>query len=212
MAERTRVDHQDDQEREGQYYRGVAAVPPARNRLRWAGDDTDAGYGYGYGYGADGADPEAPAGAAAGQAAGRRGAPGPAPGLVVGQRGRRLRSGSGWTWAGLVFVVSCWAVWMLAVRGTDVVGPVIGLGLVLAVGLWLFVVARLLGRTVLERLLDRDRPSAWPSHLTVFVFLALAGLTFLQQTPWIQETWRWLTDLWTAAGDGVGWLGDRWSE
>jgi hypothetical protein len=60
----------------------------------------------------------------------------------------------------------------------------------------MFVLARLLGRAVLEGALGRDRPSAWPSHLTVCVFLCLASVTFLQQTPWIRDSWEWVGDAW----------------
>lgn len=124
-------------------------------------------------------------------------------GLVVRRRWRRLRAGAGWSWAGLTMVVICWGIWAISVRGTDVVGPVLGLGLVLAIAGLLFVVAQLIGRAVLERALRRERTGAWPSHLLVCGFLTLAGITFLQQTWWVRDTWRWLADSWA-------WLGDTW--
>lgn len=120
--------------------------------------------------------------------------------MIVRRRGRRLRSGAGWTWTGASFMLVCWGIWVVSVRGTTMVGPVIGLVLVLATGALLFVLARLLGRAILEHALRRERPSAWPSHLTVCVFLVATGITFLQQTQWVwdsggwfTETWRWLT-------------------
>lgn len=171
------------------WVRGVAAVPrgPARSQA----DTSDIP-----------AIEPAAAGARGSSARSRRG--GPEPGLMVRRRGRRLRSGAGWTWTGLSFVLVCWGIWAVSVRGTDLLGPLIGLGLVLATGVLLFVLARLLGRTVLEGALGRDRPSAWPSHLTVCGFLVLAGVAFLQQTLWVQDSWQGL-------GDAGQWLGDAWS-
>jgi hypothetical protein len=130
--------------------------------------------------------------------------------MVVRRRWRRLRAGAGWTWSGLTFVLVCWGIWAVSVRGTDVVGPVVGLVLVLACGGLMFVLARLLGRAVLERALQRDRPSAWPSHLTACGFLTLAGLAFLQQTWWIRDAGRWLGDSWQWWGDSWQWVADRW--
>jgi hypothetical protein len=122
-------------------------------------------------------------------------------GMVVRRRWRTLRSGAGWTWTGVSILLICWGIWVLSVRGTDLVGPVIGLMLVLATGLLLFVLARLLGRALLERTLHRERSSAWPSHLTVCVFLTMAGITFLQQTLWIRDSWDWIGDGWQAITD-----------
>lgn len=124
-------------------------------------------------------------------------------GMVVRRRWRQLRSGAGWTWTGVCVLLTCWGIWVLSVRGTELVGPVIGLVLVLATGLLLFVLARMLGRAVLERTLHRRRNSAWPSHLTVCVFLTAAGVTFLQQTLWIRDSLRWF-------GEGWAWLTDSW--
>jgi hypothetical protein len=117
-------------------------------------------------------------------------------GMVVRRRWRELRSGAGWTWTGVTVLLICWGIWVLSVRGTELIGPVIGLALVLATGLLLFVLARLLGRAVLERTLHRQRHSAWPSHLTVCVFLSIAGITFLQQTLWVRDSWDWIGDGW----------------
>ena len=135
---------------------------------------------------------------------------GPPRGMVVRRRWRRLRAGAGWTWGGLTFVLVCWGIWAVSVRGTDVVGPVVGLVLVLACGALMFVIAQLLGRAVLERALRRDRLSAWPSHLAVCGFLTLAGLAFLQQTWWIRDAGRWLGDSWQRLGDTWQWFVDRW--
>lgn len=133
----------------------------------------------------------------------------PPRGMVVRRRWRRLRSGAGWTWTGLSILLVCWGIWVVSVRGTDLLGPVIGLALVLATGALMFVLAQLIGRAVWRRL-RRERQSAWPSHLTVCVFFTMAGLTFLQQTWWVQGSWRWVTDSWQWLGDAWGWLIGLW--
>ena len=89
-------------------------------------------------------------------------------------------------------------------------GPLLGLGVVLATGLLLFVLARLLGRAVFERALGRERHTAWPSHLTVGTFFNLAGVTFLQQTYWIRDTWQWVTGADEWADQAWRWLVDLW--
>jgi len=122
--------------------------------------------------------------------------------MIVRRRWRSLRSGAGWSWTGAAFVLVCWGIWVVSVRGTDLAVPVIGLVLVFATAVLLFVLARLLGRAILERTLDRTRPSAWPSHLTVCAFLVATGITFLQQTWWIRDSGRWLGDTW---GNLAGW-------
>lgn len=108
-----------------------------------------------------------------------------------------------WTWTGLTILLICWGIWVVSVRGSELLGPVIGLTLVLGTGGLMFVLARLLGRAVFEQLLGRPRPSAWPSHLTICIFLTAAGVTFLQQTQWIVDSWQWMGDSWQ-------WLVDRW--
>jgi hypothetical protein len=176
--------------REQQYFRGVAAVP--RRQRRANGDTADLPRVV---------EPLAPTlydTSAPGRS--RLAAP---RGMVVRRRWRQLRSGAGWSWTGVSVLLTCWGIWVLSVRGTELVGPVIGLVLVLATGLLLFVLARLLGRAVVERTLGRERRSAWPSHLTVCVFLTAAGITFLQQTLWIRDSLRWI-------GDGWSWLADNW--
>lgn len=117
----------------------------------------------------------------------------PPPGLIVRHRWRYIRRGAEWTWAGLIMLIICWGIWAIPLRGGDLLGPVLGLTVVLATGLLLFILARLLGRAVYERTLQRERITAWPSHLTVGGFFGLAGVTFLQQTPWVRDTWQWAT-------------------
>jgi hypothetical protein len=176
--------------REQEYFRGVASVPHRRRRPSH-GDTADLPRVEPLAPTLYDANPPGPSRLAAPR------------GMVVRRRWRQLRSGAGWSWTGITVLLTCWGIWLLSVRGTELVGPVIGLVLVLATGLLLFVLARLLGRAVLERTLRRERQSAWPSHLTVCVFLTAAGITFLQQTLWIRDAVRWI-------GDGWSWLGDNW--
>jgi hypothetical protein len=122
--------------------------------------------------------------------------PVPGRGMIVRRRWRTLRSGAGWTWTGASFLLVCWGIWTVSVRGTGLAVPVIGLVLVFATAGLLFGLARLLGRAVLERALGRERTSAWPSHLLVGAFLTATGITFLRQTLWIQDSGRWLGDTW----------------
>jgi hypothetical protein len=121
--------------------------------------------------------------------------------MIVRRRWKRLRAGAGWTWAGVCWVLICWGIWAVSVRGSGMAGPVVGLLLVLATGALLFTVARLVGRLVVEQGLRRDRPSAWPSHLVVFVFLTAAGIAFLQQTWWIGFSLDWIGDGWQSLLD-----------
>jgi hypothetical protein len=132
----------------------------------------------------------------------------PLRGMVVRRRGRRLRAGAPWTWSGLTVLLVCWGIWAVSLRGSSLLVPVIGLVLVLAVGALLFVVARLLGRAVLEQALGRERRTAWPSHMTVSIFLMLAGVAFLQQTEWIADSWRGIGDFWQWLVDGWNWILD----
>lgn len=154
--------------REAAYFRGVASVPVPAPLRDDTGEYLPAGPG------------EVPR------------MPGAPRGMVVRRRGRQLRRGAGWTWTGVSFVTVCWGIWAVSLRGSDLFGPLLGLMLVLVTGALVFTVSRLLGRTVLEGALGRERRSAWPSHLVTCVFLLMAGIAFLQQTRWIVNGWNWL--------------------
>lgn len=131
----------------------------------------------------------------------RRRPPEPPPGLIVRRRWRRLRAGAPWTWSGLLTLLFCWGIWAVSLRGNDLLGPVIALIVVLAVAGFVFVLSRLIGRAVLEQTMGRERPSAWPSHLTVCVFLVFASIGFLQRTEWLVDSWRWFGDAWQGLVD-----------
>jgi hypothetical protein len=134
----------------------------------------------------------------------------PGRGMIVRRRWSRLRAGAGWTWTGGSVLLVCWGIWAVSVRGSGLVGPTVLLGLVLAAGAMVFVVSRLLGRRVLERLLGKERTSAWPSHLAVCLFLTLAGLAFLENTRWVIESWQWFGSIGDWLGAGWEWLLDQW--
>jgi hypothetical protein len=110
------------------------------------------------------------------------------------QRWRSLRSGGGWTMAGLWIMVICWAAWALSMRNGDLISAGFALGLVIGTGVLVFTVSRLLGRFVLEGMLQRPRPTAWPSHLLVFLLFVVAAVAFLQQTWWVMAAWHWIAD------------------
>lgn len=110
------------------------------------------------------------------------------------QRWRNLRRGGGWTMAGLWIMVICWGVWAISMRNGDLIGAGFALGLVLGTGALVFTVSRLLGRFVLEGMLRRPRPSAWPSHVLVFLLFFVGAVAFLQQTWWIMVAWEWVAD------------------
>jgi hypothetical protein len=154
------------------YFRGVAAVPQ-----RPVVVDGDTG--------------ELPPAAVAAPVARRYAS---ARGMMPRQRWRSLRRGGGWTMAGLWIALTCWGVWVVSLRGGDMVGPAFAFGLVVATGVLVFLVSRLLGRMVLEGLLGRVRRSAWPSHLGVFLLLVAGGVAFLQQTWWVMSAWDWVSD------------------
>lgn len=108
-------------------------------------------------------------------------------------RWRTLRRGARWTVAGVWFVVICWGLWLVTVRG-DVLERVLALLLVFGIGALVFGVSRLLGRMVLEGTLGRPRRSAWVSHLLTFLLLISGGIAFLQQTWWVVDAWQWFRD------------------
>lgn len=113
---------------------------------------------------------------------------------------RKLSDGWGFTAAGLIMIVSGWGVWAAANRGTDEsTWPGILLALVLAA--FIFVVARVTGYFVLERIIGRARPHARWSHFFSGLFLTLAGVWYLVNTSleltssdWLQDGWHWILD------------------
>jgi hypothetical protein len=107
------------------------------------------------------------------------------PRIPVGYQMQVLRRGGGWSWFGAIFFFCCWCVWAFANRGHDLTVPAITFGIVLAVALGLFVLARVVGRYVIERGMGRRRQTARLSHLLVAAFLVAIGLAYLRETPWV---------------------------
>jgi Protein kinase domain len=109
----------------------------------------------------------------------------PRPRVPVSYQMQILKRGGGWSWFGAIFVFCCWCVWVVANWGKDLTVPAMTFGIVLAVALGLFVLARVIGRYVIERGMGRRRHTARLSHLLVAAFLVLVGLAYLRETPWV---------------------------
>ncbi len=108
---------------------------------------------------------------------------------------RTLRKGGGWTIAGASFAVLCWFVWAAANRKS---GAVLAPGFLVAtavVAIGLFMVLRLLGRLVIEGWMHKPRNSAHGAHLGTAAFLFAVGVTYLQETAWVMQAYRWVKGL-----------------
>jgi hypothetical protein len=115
---------------------------------------------------------------------------------------RSLSDGWGFTAAGLLVLFCGWGVWAAAGRGT-VAEPLVGFGIVVAVGVGVFALSRLIGRIVLAGLLRRPRLHARYAHLLTGLFLAAAGVAYFSRattTPisdgvdWVREEMQRLWD------------------
>jgi hypothetical protein len=102
----------------------------------------------------------------------------------------------GWEYSGIgaAFAFVCWGIWAAYNRG-NLVGPVIAFLIVLAVAGGVFALSRLVGRLVLVQRMGRVRRTARGAHAAAGVFLALAGLAYLRQTPWVVELLTWFKGL-----------------
>jgi serine/threonine protein kinase len=108
---------------------------------------------------------------------------------------RTLRKGGGWTIAGASFAVLCWFVWAAANRKS---GAVLAPGFLVAtvvVAVGLFMVLRLLGRLVIEGWMHKPRNGAHGAHLGTAAFLFAVGVTYLQETAWVMQAYRWVKGL-----------------
>ena len=108
---------------------------------------------------------------------------------------RTLRKGGGWTIAGAAFAVLCWFVWAAANRNS---GAVLAPGFLVAtavVAVGLFVLLRLLGRLVIEGWMHKPRKGAHGAHLGTAAFLVAVGVTYLQETTWVMQAYRWAKGL-----------------
>ncbi|AEV82228.1 DNA-directed RNA polymerase II subunit RPB1 [Actinoplanes sp. SE50] len=103
----------------------------------------------------------------------------------------QLRRGGEWSTAAALFVFVCWGIWALSGSGSLSL-PLTALLLTLLVGVGVFALARLVGRLVLERYLNRTRHTARGAHLVSGLFLVVAGFAFLHQTEWVMTAFDWV--------------------
>jgi hypothetical protein len=114
------------------------------------------------------------------------------PAMPLRDRMRLLRSGGGWTAAGSIVLLICWALWAVSSSGgLDASGPILLIVLLVAAGV--FVLCRLVGGIVLERMLSRTRRSAVLSHMTIGLFLAVVGFKLLSEVDWVISAWNFVS-------------------
>jgi hypothetical protein len=107
---------------------------------------------------------------------------------------RRLRRGGEWSTAAVLFAFVCWGIWALSESGS-LVTPIVVFVVTLLVGVGVFALARLVGRLVLERYLNRPRHTARGAHMVAGAYLVGVGFTFLRQTQWVMDAFNWVKDL-----------------
>ncbi|GAA1817899.1 hypothetical protein HC028_20790 [Planosporangium flavigriseum] len=100
----------------------------------------------------------------------------------------------GWEMSGIgaFFAFICWGIWAASARGR-LAGPLLAFCLVLLVAAGVFAVSRLVGRVILVNRLGRVRRSAKGAHAITGAFLVIAGIAYLQQTPWVMQVYRWVS-------------------
>ncbi|HET6211606.1 MAG TPA: hypothetical protein VFE14_01905 [Micromonosporaceae bacterium] len=106
-----------------------------------------------------------------------------------------LNRGSEITGVGVMFVFVCWGIWSVASGRGGFVDKFLIFVFVLLIGGGVFILARLVGRLVWERLLGRVRRNARGAHAVTAAYLAAAGIGFLNATSWVMELWGWLKSL-----------------
>jgi serine/threonine protein kinase len=107
---------------------------------------------------------------------------------------RTLKLGWEYSGVGAAAAFVCWGIWAASNRG-DLTSPLVTFVLVLVVAAGVFALSRLLGRLILEQRLGRPRRTARAAHAVVGVFLGIAGLGFLRQTPWVVDVLTWIQGL-----------------
>ncbi|GIJ52058.1 hypothetical protein Val02_89440 [Virgisporangium aliadipatigenens] len=103
----------------------------------------------------------------------------------------------GWEYSGIgaAFAFICWGIWATSSSSGNLSGPLVMFLVILAVAAGLFALSRLVGRLVLVQRLGRTRRTARVAHAVTGGFLAIVGLTFLQQTSWVMSAVTWVRDL-----------------
>lgn len=114
------------------------------------------------------------------------------PSVPLRQRIRMLRRGGRWSAIGAAVLVGCWGLFVLSSLSGDLAPATLALFVILAVGVFLFALCRLVGLIVLERSMNRVRRSAWASHAVAGLFWTAAGVTYLTRIGWIVDTFNWI--------------------
>ncbi|MBG0567744.1 DNA-directed RNA polymerase II [Actinoplanes aureus] len=107
---------------------------------------------------------------------------------------RRLRRGSEWSNAALIFAFVCWGIWVLSSEGSFVTAGIVFF-VTVCVAAGVFALSRLVGRLVLERQMGRVRHTARGSHMVAGLFLAGVGFAHLRQTEWVMDAFHWMVGL-----------------
>jgi hypothetical protein len=110
-----------------------------------------------------------------------------------GWRPRELRRGGEWSMAAALFAFVCWGIWAISSTG-PLTTPMIIFAVSLVVAFGLFVLARLVGRVVIERQFGRVRHSARGAHLVAAIFLVGVGVAHLRQTEWVMTAYHWVAN------------------
>lgn len=114
------------------------------------------------------------------------------PDVPLRARVQQLRMGGRWSIAGLVFLIGCWGLSVLAAGDVDKTVATLALVLTLVVAVGLFALLRWVGGMVLERMMGRPRRSAWLSHAVIGLFLIAAGFSYLRTIEWVVDAWNFL--------------------
>ncbi|MEV6299819.1 DNA-directed RNA polymerase II [Actinoplanes sp. NPDC051861] len=107
---------------------------------------------------------------------------------------RRLRRGSEWSNAALIFAFVCWGIWVLSTEGSFATAAIIFV-VTVCVAAGVFALSRLVGRLVLERQMGRVRHSARGSHMVAGLFLVGVGITQLRQVEWVMDAFQGVVSL-----------------
>lgn len=111
-----------------------------------------------------------------------------------GERARQLKIGWEMSGTGAFIAFIAWGLWAISAGG-KLTGPVIVFVTILAVAAGVFALSRLIGRLVIEQRLNRPRRSARGAHAIAGIFLAGAGVAYLQQVPWVMSAVHWVGGL-----------------
>jgi hypothetical protein len=106
---------------------------------------------------------------------------------------RSLSDGWGFSGTGLLVLFCGWGIWAAAGRG-QIAAPLVGLGIVVAVGVGVFALSRVIGRILLAGVLRRARPHARYAHFLTGLFLALAGVAYFGHTTGIADGLDWVRE------------------